>query len=810
MLDHLSKEFTAEEVYTTIKELKSLAAPGPDGLPAKFYHTYWNIIGQDITRKILHVLNHDGNPESLNSTHICLIPKTDKPTSPNEFRPISLCNVTLKIITKTIANRIKAILPDIISPNQSAFVPGRLISDNTLIANEVFHYLARTTKQTGYVGIKTDMAKAYDRLEWDFIQATLVAMNFPQKLVNTIMRCVTTVSFSILINGNPTRAFYPQRGLRQGDPLSPYLFIICADVFSALITNAQNSKLIHGVKIAPKAPEITYLFFADDSLIFCRANKEETNQIKSIITKYQQASGQLVNYNKSEVIFSRKVQPSSKHEINHILPMQEVHHFSKYLGQPTFIGRAKSQVFSYIQDRVWKMLKGWKEKNLSFAGRATLIKAVAQAIPTYLMSNYLIPKGLCHNMESMISNFWWGSNVDRKKIHWINWKKTCKQKQDGGMGFRDLSTFNEALLAKQGWRLITEPQSLVAQVLKAKYYPQQSFLKAKHSYRPSYSWQSIQKASHVLKRGCFWWIGNGKQISIWEDRWLHPYGEQPTWTPKPDTTNLHKVSDLMDPQNNQWNHHLINQTFFPMEANLITQIPIINPSEDDIISWQGSKDGIYTVKSGYHALMDWDKARKNQAQPSTNPSRHTNWKKFWKQNNPPKHLHLIWRILNNAIPVKMNLISKGITCDSLCPRCNNNPETIEHTFLKCDWARQVWFNSPLTITISNSLSLSFSDWYNHMLNNTSTECMQILSALIYNLWNARNNKIFRQQDIPATTTVNQALKILHKFHHNMQVRPILSDRSSHLSRAGNNISWSPPPRSYLKLNVDAHLNDAGR
>jgi hypothetical protein len=511
--------------------------------------------------------------------------------------------------------------------------------------------------------------------------------------------------------------------------------------------------------------------------------------MKALINSYQQASGQLVNYNKSEIIFSKKVDHNIKEEIKNILPMQEVNHFSKYLGQPTYIGRAKSQVFSYILDRVGKKLKGWKEKNLSFAGRATLIKAVAQAIPTYLMSIYLIPKGLCHKMESMISNFWWGSNVDSKKIHWTSWEKSCKQKQEGGMGFRNLTTFNQALLAKQGWRLMTDPQSLVATVLKAKYYPQQTFLKAKHNYRPSYSWLSIQKASHILKKGCFWWIGNGKQISIWEDRWLHPYGENPTWTPKPsENSSLTKVSDLMDPQSNQWNQQLLNQTFFPMEAKLITQIPLINPMEDDMISWQGTKDGNYTVRSGYHALMDWNYAKKNQTKPSSNSARHTNWKKLWQLNNPPKHLHLIWRILNNSIPIKTNLISKDITCDSWCPRCNAEPETIEHTFLKCDWARQVWFNSPLTITISNSKSQTFSDWYNYMLNNTSRESMQIVTTLIYGLWEARNNKVFRNHDIPASKLVHHAIKLLHEFHLNSQVQPIKSVRSSHLSRAGNNKS----------------------
>jgi hypothetical protein len=209
MMDHLSKDFTADEVVSAIKGMKGLAAPGPDGLPAIFYHTYWDIIGPDIINMALNILNNGGDPSSLNTTHICLIPKTNNPSTHSEFRPISLCNVSLKIITKTIANRIKPFLNDIISPNQSAFVPGRLITDNTLIANEVFHYLSQTTRQTGYVGIKTDMAKAYDRLEWDFLHVTLTSMNFPQKLINTILNCVTTVSFSILINGRPTKNFKP-------------------------------------------------------------------------------------------------------------------------------------------------------------------------------------------------------------------------------------------------------------------------------------------------------------------------------------------------------------------------------------------------------------------------------------------------------------------------------------------------------------------------------------------------------------------------------------------------------------------------
>jgi hypothetical protein len=504
-----------------------------------------------------------------------------------------------------VANRLKSILPELISPNQSAFVQGRLITDNTIIAHEIFHFFTHSSSKKGYVGIKTDMAKAYDRVEWDFLKATLDSMGFPPNITNIVMKCVTTVTFSILINGVPSQIFSPQRGLRQGDPLSPYLFILCADVLSNLITYAQQNQRIKGIKIAHGAPEITHLFFADDSLMFCRATKEEITHLNKIITDYQEASGQLVNVNKSEMMFSRHVRNEIRETIHQILPMQRVDHFSKYLGMPTHIGRSKNQVFQFIQDKVWKKLKGWTEKNLSFAGRATLIKAVAQAIPTYIMSSCLIPKGLCDHMESQISNFWWGSNVDKRKIHWVNWKNTCKAKSKGGMGFKDLRAFNEALLAKQGWRLITNPTSLVARILKAKYYPNCEFLKAKQPHTTSYSWQSIHKASWLLKKGCFWNIGDGASINIWTDRWIHTHFGSTTWSKKPADSPFQMVNELIDTQNRCWKEDIIHQTFYPHEAKQICSIPITCSDQEDFLSWQGTKDGIYSVRSGYQAIMEW-------------------------------------------------------------------------------------------------------------------------------------------------------------------------------------------------------------
>ncbi|KAL0312577.1 UNVERIFIED_CONTAM: putative mitochondrial protein [Sesamum radiatum] len=347
MNQELLKEFTADEVKDALTQMFPFKSPGPDGMSPIFYQRFWHIVGNTTVKCVLNVLNnHDLNP-SLNFTHIVLIPKCSNPENISQFRPISLCNVAFKLASKCIANRVKPLLDSIISPSQSAFIPGRLITDNVLVAFEVNHFLrGKRGSKGGHVAIKMDMNKAYDRIEWCFLRGILLKIGFHSTFVDLIMKCVTSVSYAFMMNGSQFGFLQPGRGIRQGDPLSPYLFILCAEALSCLLQACEVDGRISGVAVARSAPKVSHLLFADDTLIFCQATKESLSCVRAVVDMYGKASGQQVNLQKSSIVFSRNTNTTTRDELAAILGVRIDTIHEKYLGLPYVVGRRKKRSIS--------------------------------------------------------------------------------------------------------------------------------------------------------------------------------------------------------------------------------------------------------------------------------------------------------------------------------------------------------------------------------------------------------------------------------------------------------------------------------
>ena len=417
MNQDLTKEVTEEEIQNVVFAINPESAPGPDGFTAFFFQKYWSVVKSQILQEIFDFFRTGVLPQEWNHTLICLIPKISPPQRMTDIRPISLCSLLYKIISKILTSRLKKHLPDIISPSQSAFVPERLVSDNILVAHEIVHNL-RTNDRISreFMAVKTDMSKAFDRVEWPFLKDIMKALGFNMQWISWIIACVSSVSDSVLINGQAFGYIKPARGIRQGDPLSSSLFVLCTEALIHILNTAERARKISGIKFQETGVSVNHLLFADDTLLMCKATRNECEELMSCLSTYDKVSGQMINVSKSAVTFGSKIDEETKDWIKNRSGIALEGGSGKYLGLPECFSGSKKELFGFLKERLNSRLTGWFNKTLSYGGKEILLKSITLAFPIYAMTCFKLPKNVCKNLTSAMMDFWWNSLQEKKKF----------------------------------------------------------------------------------------------------------------------------------------------------------------------------------------------------------------------------------------------------------------------------------------------------------------------------------------------------------------------------------------------------------
>lgn len=330
------------------------------------------------------------------------------------------------------------------------------------------------------------------------------------------MHCVRTFYFPILIIGESTGMIIPSRGLRQRDPLSPYMFLICTEELIGLLTKANTEKRISGIKICRGAPMINHLLFANDSILFCKIALEENKNIFSLLKKYE-ASGWQIYRVKTSMTLSKKVQLDVQRKILGFWGLTIANEHSHYLGPPPLVGQDKKRTFLEIICKMWRKLKVWKDKFLSWGGKELWIKVVTLSIPTFTMSYFKLPKKLWAKLEQLMDWLWCYQKEEEKKIQWVEWKNMFRPKGEGGMGFKKLHISNMEMLAKRSWWIMRDENSLLHKPYKAR-YPQEVIYACKFGKNTVIcTWRTIWEARSNIYKGCQRRVGDRKSIRIWLD-----------------------------------------------------------------------------------------------------------------------------------------------------------------------------------------------------------------------------------------------------------------------------------------------------
>ncbi|CAJ2661953.1 unnamed protein product [Trifolium pratense] len=499
-----------DEIFRALKSIGDLKAPGLDGFGANFFKTAWSIVKKDVIAAVMEFFYNEKIYSAINSTLVTLIPKHSAAKTIKEYRPISCCTTIFKIISKILTMRLSKVIGSIVNHSQAAFVPGQHIHDHILLAYELIRGYSRKGG-TPKCMLQLDLQKAYDTVDWHALQHILREIGLPNQFIRWIMLGVTSVSYKFNIHGRYTGYMKARRGLRQGDPISPLLFVM---VMEYMHRTLQRLKKVPDFNFHSKCENLNIinLSFADDLLIFTRGDKKSVELVMAKIHDFSRSTGLHVNPSKCKVFYGG-VEEHVKDCIRAVTSFTEGSLPFRYLGIPLTSKKLSIHHYMPLVDRIVERIRNWSAKLLSHAGRLQLIASVTFAVANYWMQCLPLPKKVIHKINAICRSFLWsgGAVITRKSL--VSWDHVCAPKAKGGLNLISLEEWNRANMTKLLWNINNKADSLWIRWIHSYYIKQDNLMTMPVKQNSSWILKAILQQRDSLQQVQGWNNMKGKIIT---------------------------------------------------------------------------------------------------------------------------------------------------------------------------------------------------------------------------------------------------------------------------------------------------------
>ncbi|CAL1375754.1 unnamed protein product [Linum trigynum] len=748
----LTLPFQEAEIWKAVNSCGGDKAPGPDGFTLRFFQKAWNVIKHDILRAADEFFLTGFIPDSVAHSFICLVPKKTAPEEVGDFRPISLVGSLNKILSKLLFLRLQPFMNRLVSRHQFAGLKHRQIHEAALIANE----LVDSRLRSGRPGVifKLDIEKAFDSVNWSCLFNILKNLGLCHRFCKWLKGIVCCSKLSILVNGEAGGFFQMQRGLKQGDSLSPFLFSLVMDLFSFILQSTHDSGLLEGFFMddSNRVDGVNHLLYADDAIVFCDASEEAMYNLAAALVWFQTITGLKVNFRKSFLFPVGDV--ANMDRLAEILGCEWKFLHTIYLGLPLGAPVKSNVIWNKVIDKVEGRLAGWMGKYLSFGGRVTLCVSVLAAQVNYLLSLFKAPAAVLDKLDRLLREFIWSGTGEVNKLHLVAWDRCKLPRSLGGLGIPDLRVRNQALLLKWCWRFAVERTSWWRELIKLKFPNSHSdWSSGDIQGRLGCSlWAVISKM-----RSKFWSLahvdpGSGHDTSFWFDVWVrdrpHPLAvDFPRVAAAAIAPNA-SIADLV--RVNEGSLSWVIPSRFTLRggagserSNLFNWLNSLNISSFTAgpprIVWNAAPDDGFSTQSAYAELV-----KENSAADPDFPFRFV-----WQSVIPPKVCAFLWTVFYRRILTHDVLRRRGWSFPSRCSLCECSEETLDHLFITCSFSREVWRMLSAFIDLrspSQDTTSTINGWPLGSSQSPKAWCSRVfIHAFFWRIWLERNSRIFRDE-----------------------------------------------------------------